>query len=147
MSKKERFRIFIAAYLVLVKDGQILLLKRKNTGYQDGNYSLVAGHLDGAETAKQSIIREAEEEAGIRLKLTDLEVVHVMHRYKPDEREYIDVYLQIDTWEGEVINKEPEKCDELKWFPLDDLPSNMVPEVRSAIENIEKKIFYSDVGW
>ena len=91
--------------------------------------------------------RRAEEEAGIRLKLIDLEVAHVMHRYKPDEREYIDVYLQIDTWEGEVINKEPEKCDELKWFPLDDLPSNIVPEVKIAIENIEKKNFYSDVGW
>jgi len=146
MSKEERFRIYIAAYLMLIKDGQVLLLRRANTGYQDGNYSLVSGHLDGAETAKQCIIREAEEEAGIKLKPAELDVVHVMHRYRP-EREYIDIYLKADAWEGEAINMEPDKCDELKWYPLENLPDNMIPEVKLALENTKKKIFYGEIGW
>ncbi len=147
MSKKERFKIFIAAYLILIKDKHILLLKRANTGYKDGNYSLVAGHLDGDETTKESIVREAEEEAGIVLDPTGLDVVHVMHRRSSDHREYIDVYLKAETWKGEIMNKEPEKCDELAWFPIDDLPKNMVTEVKFAIENVERNIFYSEVGW
>lgn len=146
MTKKERFRIYIAAYLVLTKDGQILLLRRANTGYQDGNYSLVAGHLDGAETAKQCIIREAEEEAGIKMKPANLAVVHVMHRYRVD-REYIDIYLKTNTWEGKVVNNEPKKCDELRWYSLDKLPENILPEVKLALENINKKIFYGEIGW
>ena len=146
MSKNERFRIYIAAYLMLIKDGQVLLLRRANTGYQDGNYSLVAGHLDGAETAKQSIIREAKEEAGIILKPADLEVVHVMHRYRTD-REYIDIYLKTNAWEGEPTNMEPDKCDELKWCALENLPENMIPEVKLALENTKKKIFYGEIGW
>lgn len=146
MSKKERFKIYIAAYLLLAKDGQVLLLRRANTGYQDGNYSLIAGHLDGAETAKQCIIREAKEEADIKLRPADLEVVHVMHRFRP-EREYIDIYLKTNAWEGEVANKEPEKCDELKWFSLDELPENIIPEVKLALENTKKKIFYGEIGW
>ncbi len=146
MSEKERFKIYIAAYLVLIKDGQVLLSKRVNTGYQDGNYSLIAGHLDGGETANQCIIREAEEEAGIILKLNNLKVSHVMHRYRPD-REYIDIYVAAESWEGEIENNEPEKCDELKWFSIEDLPDNIIPEVKLALENIEKRVFYSEVGW
>ena len=146
MIKKERFRIYIAAYLILVKDGQVLLLKRANTGYQDGNYSLVAGHFEGAETAKQCIIREAEEEAGIKVATADLEVVHVMHRYRSD-REYIDIYLRTNTWSGNIINNEPNKCDDLKWFSLDGLPNNILPETKLTLENIKRKIFYGEIGW
>ncbi|MFH1252790.1 MAG: NUDIX domain-containing protein, partial [Candidatus Uhrbacteria bacterium] len=142
----EKFRAFVAAYLVLIKDGQVLLLKRYNTGYQDGNYSLVAGHLDGGETTKQCIIREALEEAGIVLSPDDLEVVHAMHRLSGD-REYFDFYLRAEKWTGEITNLEPHKCNELAWYNLNDLPSNILPEVKLALENINKKIHYSEFGW
>lgn len=143
---KSHFKIYIAAYLVLMNNGQVLCMRRKNTGYQDGKYSLVAGHLDGHETARQAIIREANEEIGIRLKPESLAVVHVMHRYRPD-REYIDVYVMADTWEGEIINKEPEKCDELSWHTIDRLPEPMVPEVPAALRCIQNGIFYGEFGW
>ena len=146
MTKKERFKIYIAAYLILEKDNQILLSKRENTGYEDGSYSLVAGHLDGAETAKQSIIREAKEEAGIVLKSDELKVVHVMHRYRPD-REYIDIYLKTSKWEGEIANEEPEKCGGLEWFSVSSLPENILPEVKLAIDNSNNNLFYGEFGW
>lgn len=146
MSTHERFRIFIAAYLVLQKRGQVLLLRRFNTGYRDGEYSLVAGHLDGAETAKQSIIREAKEEAGITLKPKDLTVAHVSHRYRPD-REYIDIYLTAKKWTGEIKNMEPNKCDDLRWFNTKKLPRNLLPDVRQALGCIEKGEFYGEFGW
>ncbi|NTW22178.1 NUDIX domain-containing protein [Candidatus Falkowbacteria bacterium] len=145
MSHKERFRAYVAAYLVLVKDGQVLLLRRYNTGYQDGNYSLVAGHLDGGETASQCIIREAAEEAGIVLESVDLEVSHVMHRISSD-REYFDIYLTASKWSGEVKNMEPEKCDELAWYPLDNLPKNVLPEVKQALDDIRMGVHYSEIG-
>ena len=146
MRNEERFKIYIAAYLILIQNREVLLLKRKNTGYQDGNYSLVAGHLDGGETAKQCIIREAEEEAGIILNHDDLEVVHVMHRTNP-EREYVDIFLRSTVWTGEITNREPEKCGELNWFSLSNMPVNVIPEVKSAIEYSSKNIFYSEAGW
>jgi len=142
----ERFKIHIAAYLVLEKDGKILFHKRKNSGYMDGCYSLVAGHLDGAETAKQAIIREANEETGIVLRQEDLQVAHVSHRFNP-HREYIDIYLTASNWEGEITNIEPHKCDGLDWFPKDQLPENIVPEVKAVLEQIQHKNFYSDVGF
>jgi 8-oxo-dGTP pyrophosphatase MutT (NUDIX family) len=146
MPDKERFRAYIAAYLVLIKDEQILLSKRFNTGYQDGNYSLVAGHLEGKEKAKQCIIREAFEEAGIILDSNDLEVVHVMHRFDP-QREYFDIYLRAVKYSGEIKVMEPNKCDEIKWYKIDELPKNMVPEVKFALEKINDGAHYSEFGW
>ncbi|MDD5031819.1 MAG: NUDIX domain-containing protein [Patescibacteria group bacterium] len=146
MPKKERFKVYSAIYLVLIKDEQILLQRRYNTGYQDGNYSLVAGHLDGGETTKQCLIRETREEADITLSLEDLEVIHVMHRLGP-VREYLDVYIRAEKWTGDITNMEPDKCDELKWYKLKNLPDNMVPEVRFALENISKNRYYSEFGW
>lgn len=146
MSGKDKFMPYAAAYLVLIKEGQVLLLRRFNTGYQDGNYSIVAGHLDGGETTKQCIIREASEEAGIKLSPEDLEVVHVMHRLSSD-REYFDIYLRAQKWTGNVTNMEPDKCDELKWYRMDSLPDNMLPEVKLALESISKNVHYGEFGW
>ncbi len=146
MSHPERFRAYIAVYLVLIKDGEILLLRRYNTGYQDGNYGLVSGHLEGGETAKQGILREAKEEADIILNLDELTVVHVMHRFGP-EREYFDIYLKAENWRGDIVNMEKDKCDELAWYKLNDLPENMVPEVRAALASINNGLAYCEFGW
>ncbi|MFA5155271.1 MAG: NUDIX domain-containing protein [Patescibacteria group bacterium] len=146
MSKEDRFRPYAAAYLVLMEDDKVLLSKRYNTGYQDGNYSLVSGHFDGGETAGQCISREALEEANIVISPKDSEVVHVLHRFRPD-REYFDVYLKVKKWTGEITNMEPDKCSELKWFKLDALPDNIAPEVKQALNKINDNIFFSELGW
>jgi 8-oxo-dGTP diphosphatase len=89
--RAERFRLVAAVHIFLVRDGQVLLLRRFNTGYEDGNYSVVAGHLDGGEEVKAAAIREAQEEVGIRIAPQDLRIVGVMHRMSNDER--VDFFL------------------------------------------------------
>ncbi|MBU0476449.1 NUDIX domain-containing protein [Patescibacteria group bacterium] len=148
---KERFKITPASYLILTKDNQILMLRRYNTGYEDGNYSLIAGHLDGQETFKQAIIREAREEADVILNPNDLKIVHAMHRFVPSNeeiiRERIDVFVATDKWEGEPQNMEPHKCDDLNWFSIDNLPGNTIPYIKQAINSIKNNIFYSEFGF
>lgn len=143
---KEHVRIYAAVYLVLIKDGRTMLSRRRNTGYQDGNWSLVAGHFDGGEPATRTMVREAEEEAGIAIAPEDLRFVHLMHRQYPD-REYVDVYFAAERWRGEIENREPRKCGGLEWFPLDALPENTIPEVRQALECVRDGIFYSERGF
>lgn len=143
---KERPKLVPASYLVLIKDSKILLIRRFNTGYEDGNYSMIAGHLDGEETFIQSIIREAKEESDIVVKKEDLDVVHVMHRKVPDH-ERIDVFILAKKWKGNPRIMEPDKCDDMRWFDIDKLPENVIPYVKQAIDNINKGIIYSEHGW
>ncbi|HEC35493.1 MAG TPA: NUDIX domain-containing protein [Anaerolineae bacterium] len=142
---EDRFRLLSAVHLFLVRDGKVLLLRRFNTGYEDGKYSVIAGHLDGNEEIKTAMIREAREEAGIEIAPQDLQVVGVMHRRSDDER--IDFFLVATSWSGEITNREPHRCDRLAWFRLDDLPENVIPYVRKALDNYRRGIWFDSFGW
>jgi 8-oxo-dGTP diphosphatase len=120
-------RFPVAVHIFLLRENYVLLLRRANTGYEDGNYSVVAGHLDGGESVTQAAIREAHEEVGIALRPTDLKVVGVRHRVSNDER--IDFFLTATAWGGTLTNHEPDNCSELRWYALDALPANMIPYV------------------
>ncbi len=138
-----------ASYLVLMNEReQVLLLRRFNTGFKDGMYSLVAGHVDAGETFTQGLMREALEEAGVIVSPEDAEIAHMMHRKSDtDGSERVDVFFVVRKWSGEITNCEPGKCDELAWFNLDDLPENMVEYIRVALGHIRVGVKYSEVGW
>jgi 8-oxo-dGTP pyrophosphatase MutT (NUDIX family) len=132
--------------MFFVRDAHVLLLRRFNTGYEDGNYSVPAGHLDGGETVVQAAIRETSEEIGLALDSTDVEVAGVMHRKSGDER--VDFFVVVTRWTGEPTNCEPTKCDELRWFPIDALPSNTIPYVRRALESsLKGALWFEELGW
>jgi 8-oxo-dGTP pyrophosphatase MutT (NUDIX family) len=122
-----------------------LLLRRYRTGYQDGNYGVVAGHLDGGERIRVAAAREAREEVGVEIASDDLEVIGVMHRLSDDER--IDFFLTARSWSGRIINMEPDRCDRLAWFDLDDLPENVIPYVRRALDNYRHGRWFDSFGW
>lgn len=145
MAKKDRFQLSSAVYLLLIKDGRILLSRRHNTGWMDGMYSLVSGHLDGGEPLTSAMCREAEEEAGIVISPADLSFVHAMHR--ASDVEYMDFFFTASGWKGEPYNAEPEKCDDMQWFPLDALPDNILPYVRQVLEDHRNGIAFSEIGW
>src|SRR5258708_4121803 len=111
---KEHFKPFAAVYIMFIKDSEILMSRRANTGYQDGMYSLVAGHIDGNETLRTAAVREGKEESGVDIKEEDLNLRLMMHRLH--DREYVDFFFVPKKWEGELKNMEPQKCDDLRWF-------------------------------
>ena len=134
-----------AVHLFLFRENQILLLRRFNTGYMDGHYSVIAGHLEGDETTTTAMIREAEEEADIKLVPQDLELVSIMHRKSSDER--IDFFFIASHWTGTITNKEPHKCDDLSWYDLHFLPENIIPYVRKALLNYQNNRWFDTFGF
>ena len=150
-SNEKRIKAVLAAYLVLFRDGKVLLSQRANTGYYDGYFGLVSGHVEGKETFTEALIREAFEEAGIQLKFKDLETCHFMHRYEDlnstGSKVRVDVFILAKSWRNEIINREPEKCSRLDWFSLNDLPENTIPYIKSAIDCIRAKKRYSEYGF
>lgn len=143
---KERFKIIPTVYLVLRKDDKILLARRCNTGFHDGDYSFPAGHVELGETMINAMLREAKEEIGIILKPTDLRLINVMHRKEPNE-ERINLFFTTNNWEGEPMIMEPDKCDDIKWFNVDSIPENTIPYIKKVLECMQANIFYSEFGW
>jgi len=140
-----RFKLITSVYLLLIKGNKILLSRRFQTGYMDGHYSLPAGHLEDGETIRQALVREVKEEIGINIKQDDIKLVHIMHRKEEDIR--VDLFFTLNSYHDKPTNAEPEKCDDLSWFPLDNLPDNILPYIRQAITGHLRGRFYSEIGW
>ncbi len=143
--KKKRTGASLNAYLILRRGDEILFHLRQNTGYGDGMWALVAGHVEDGESATAALIREAREEIGIELNESQLKVVHVMHR--KTNRFNVDVFFDCPVWEGVIENLEPEKCSSLAFYSLETLPSNRIEYNVAALQAVLKGEFYSEDGW
>lgn len=140
-----RFSVIPEAHLLLFQNERVLLLRRYNTGFEDGNYSVVAGHIEAGETAREGMLREAREEAGLEIAPDALRLCHVVYRKSDSQR--ISLFFTAAQWYGEPRNLEPHKCSDLSWFPLAELPPNMVAYVRQAIRLTLAGEPYSEFGW
>ncbi len=137
-----RAKFPVTVHLLFFREDQILLLRRFNTGYADGQYSVPAGHLDGGETVIAAAAREAEEETGLHLEERNIVFSSVMHRIEDEER--VDFFVHVRQWQGEPFNTEPDKCDDLRWVNVNELPANTIPYVRKAIQNHRSGIVFGE---
>src|ERR1041385_198598 len=140
-----RAKFPVTVHLFFFRENQILLIRRFNTGFRDGEYSVPAGHLDGGETVIDAARREGHEEGGVQIEAEDLTFSTVMHRLEDEER--VDFFLHVHQWTGEPFNAEPDKCDDLCWVNIDHLPENTIPYIRRALHNHLNEIRFDEFGW
>lgn len=148
--KYDSARPYIACFVILRKGNKVAMVLRKNTGFMDGDYGLPAGKVEYGEPYALGAAREAKEEAGVDTSLDDLRFVHVAHRHGESEEvfmDWVDVYFEADSWQGEPHNAEEHKSERLDWLDIDNLPENIVPPQRAALLEIAKGNYYSEYGW
>jgi hypothetical protein len=112
--------------LLLVRNGRILLRERANTGYGDGAYEPPSGELADRETIVETAIRAAAA-AGIVISGENVSLAHVMHDVSGSGR--IAFYLSVSGWTGQPA------APDVYWFPVGDLPTNMLDRARVALRN------------
>jgi 8-oxo-dGTP diphosphatase len=140
----DRFQITSAVFALLVKDNAVLLLKRANTGWMDGYYDFPAGHLESDETFQEGVVRELEEETGIVVDAEKAELVHIAQSYMEGGKPYFNFFFRISKWSGEPKICEPHRCSDMHYFKINELPENIVPYTKAAIENIDQtKVTFS----
>ena len=59
MHAKRTPSMFVAVYLLLLREERVLMLRRHQTGYEDGNYSVIAGHVVQDERVTHALVRKA----------------------------------------------------------------------------------------
>ncbi|HLN77947.1 MAG TPA: NUDIX domain-containing protein [Nocardioidaceae bacterium] len=137
----DRFVVVPASYVLFLREvepgrREVLLQLREGTGYMDDHWATAAaGHVERGESVFEAAAREASEELGV----TDLELrpLCAMHRTGAtgdpiDER--VDYFLLAVAWSGKPRIIEPDKCADLRWFGLDELPTPVVPHELQVIE-------------
>lgn len=147
-SDKNRRNTRIAVYLVGLANNRILLGKRKNSIHMNGYWSLPAGHVYEYESCINAIKREALEECGLSLSDDDLRLSGAMHHLSPPF-DYINYIYTADITGRTIINKEPEKCEQLDFFDLNCLPSPMADYIQYIIQQAttHQSYWISEYGW
>jgi len=107
----------------------VLLYLRKNTGYLDGYWDLISGHVENGEDATAAIVREALEKAGIVINSAQLSIAHV-------EPRKADIFFECSNWTGTITNMEPDKCAALEFFQVHDLPAHIIDNVANVLKTI-----------
>ena len=140
-----RFKLTGDVHLLLINGNSVLFGCRQNTGFEDGAYHPPSGHLEQGESVVTALIREAKEEVGVSILPESVEFLHVMHN--PSSGGRIAFFFGVHAWEGDPENREPEKCNELRWFPLSSPPDHMIDYCRAALRHIAAGRPFSLYGW
>ncbi|NTW42404.1 MAG: NUDIX domain-containing protein [Cellulomonadaceae bacterium] len=136
-----RALLVAASYLVLRRDDEVLLQLRRGTGYMDGHWATLAGHVDPGESVHDAAVREAAEESTVTVRVEDLVPLTTLHRFEvggPQVEQRCDVFFETRTWSGEPRIAEPTKCEAMGWFPLSALPEPVVPHERLVLDALAR---------
>ena len=119
---------------------EVLLQLRRGTGYRDGYWACAAaGHVEADESVLQAAVREAREEVGIDIDVSDLVPLTGMHRTHGNGKaidERVDFFFACPRWFGHPRLVERHKAADLAWFRLDRLPENVVPHERQVLDHL-----------
>src|SRR5438046_2629334 len=112
---------------ILEKGSKFLFLLRQNTKFFSDHYGLMVGKIENNESITDALIREAYEELDISVTKDNLKFAHCLSFKNEKNEEILALIFKITNWSGEPINKEPDKCKEIAWFALNELPDNIIP--------------------
>jgi 8-oxo-dGTP diphosphatase len=133
------FQLIVDVHLLLVRNGDLLLGRRANTGYGDGAYEPPSGRLAERETLVEAAVRVAAAQVGIALDPARVTLAHVLHDVSGAGRmaffltEDLDL-LTTGGWTAPSAGPTGSYSD-FGWYPLTDLPANMIDRARVAVRN------------
>jgi 8-oxo-dGTP diphosphatase len=122
----------VGAGVLLVDAQERVLLTLRKAAPEAGCWSILGGKVDFLETVKDCAIREAYEEAGVRIEIERLLCI-TDHLLPAENQHWVSPSYLARIIEGEAYNREPHKSEEVRWFGLDDLPEKLTMTAKNAI--------------
>lgn len=118
--------------IVVVKDGKVLMGKRKGPNPGDGMYGTPGGHLECGESIAGCVLRELKEETGLDVQhIRFLSITNVL-AFLP--KHYVAISVTVDWKSGEPILREPDLCEAWEWVDPKNPPTPMTPATETSLE-------------
>jgi len=116
------------AAVFIIKEKKILLLKREKCGKK--YYVFPGGTLEKNETLEQTAIREAKEETGLKIELSEKKPWQSKYQMRDEYYFFVEKFNgQVALGGPEAKNNHPLNHYEIAWVKLSDLPRiNLLPE-------------------
>lgn len=123
---------------VVVRDaqGRVLLERRSDCGV----WGLLGGRIERGESVEQAAVREVKEESGLDVRITRLLGVYsdpregrIVAYSESDIIQLVDVVVEAEVLGGELTRSA--ESEELRFFALDELPAQIVPPARQALQD------------
>ncbi len=134
MKKEEFGRPRVGVGIMVMKDGKILLGKRKGS-HGEGEYAFPGGHLEYMESFEACAKREVKEETGVEIRNVRFLRLLNFKDYAP--KHYVDIGLLADWKSGEPAVLEPEKCERWGWYDPKNLPKPLFASLPSYFEALK----------
>jgi len=125
---------------LVIKNKQILLVKRAPHLLNGGKFGLVGGFVDRDETLEEAVRREVLEETGYKVKVERMLRIKDSPNRRGEDRQNIS-FSFIATALDKVGDADNEST-EVTWFDLDQLP----PADQFAFDHYEDVMLYLKTG-
>ncbi len=116
-------------------DGAVLLVQRGRPPEQ-GHWGLPGGKVDWMETLEAAVVREVQEETGLRVAIQRL--LCVVDHFEPALQQHwiAPVYLARTLDDSVAVLQEPEALLALGWFSPDALPMPLTLSARQGLARL-----------
>ena len=132
MESNPNSRPHIGVGLIVIKDYQVLFLRRKNV-HGSGTWSTPGGLLEYGETVEACAARETFEESGITAR--NIRFIAITNDvFEELNKHYITIWMQGDYDSGEPSVAAPYESDTCGWYPLNDLPQPLFLPLRHLLD-------------
>jgi 8-oxo-dGTP diphosphatase len=124
--------------LLVDESGRLLLITLRRRPPEAGCWSIVGGKLNYLETLEQCAVREALEEVGAAISIDSLLCV-TDHLVPAESQHWVSPAYLGRVSSRDTRNCEPDKTQEVRWFPIDALPPNLTITARNAIQAYQRR--------
>lgn len=122
--------------------GSFVMARRgQNARDENGNWDIGGGALEFGSTVEETLKREVKEEYGADVLQHDFLGFLDVHRMKGDAKtHWIALCFKVLVDPAKVINNEPHKFDEVKWFTFSTMPPNLHSQLPRLIAQFKEKL-------
>jgi mutator protein MutT len=126
--------------IIVDQEGLIFLARRGPKAKNErGLWEFPGGSVEFGETLTQALQREMQEEYGVQISVGRL--VDVVDHILPQEHQHwVSPAYVCSLVAGQPYIREPEKCTEIGWFGVDEVPDELTQITRLNLEHYRQLI-------